>query len=70
MITFLIVLFCFFGLGAFIGIAYALIRYGIPTIFNGIIGIFTGAREGWIQGAKEADDIIAARAARRAGKLS
>lgn len=66
MITFLIIVGCFFGLGAIIGAVYATVRYVIPTIITGIIGIFAGAREGWIQGSEDTERILAARATRKA----
>ncbi|MCL6612633.1 MAG: hypothetical protein K6T66_13950 [Peptococcaceae bacterium] len=53
MTTILFLALIFFGIGAFIGATYAIVRYGIPTIIMGIIGIFQGAIEGWRQGSRE-----------------
>lgn len=46
MTTILFIALIFFGIGAFIGATYAIIKYGIPTIFTGIIGLGSAFIEG------------------------
>lgn len=53
MYTFLIVALILFGIGCCIGAAYGIIRYGIPTIVGGTVGMFQAVAQGWREGDRE-----------------
>lgn len=51
--TLLIILGVLFGIGCFLGAAYATIRYGIPTVIWGIGQVFLGFRDAWVGSREE-----------------
>ena len=55
MITFLIIVGCFFGLGLVIGLVFCIIRYAIPGLIWAISEFVKTVRTSWAEGQLEAN---------------